>query len=420
MANGNWSVSATWKGGEVPGDGARVLIPAGIDIRYDLSSQTRIDTIRIDGALRFASDRDTLLHVDTLFVPVRSGVLEIGTSTAPIPAQFTARIVITGDRRDAQGNTILHPNDLKQFGRGVISKGKASIHGAAKESYLELAGDALAGESTLTFASTPRGWQAGDIIVVAGTSVMLPQAIRRNPSVPYPAYYSDVLANDVFHDEELTINKIEGNTVSFTNNHITSGNRNVLRFDHRRPAGLTRPAGVTADFAIHVGNLTRNVIIESENGRELSLVESDEFPMRRRNEIMKRGHAMFMHTTDADIVNAAFWHLGRTDKHRDLDEVGVQLNGVTGTGTNQRGRYAVHFHRTGDMQWLGTPAIIRGCAIWGSPGWGIRQRNRDLATEPLNQDLWRYPWDYTGPRSPAQYLHLRHQFQSHYEFRLWI
>jgi hypothetical protein len=130
VASGDWSAPATWLNGSIPGTGAKVLIPLGISVRYDISSDTRVDTVRVDGALRFANDRNTKLVLDTLFAPINTAVLEIGSPTAPIPAQFTAKIVITGDRRDANGNTVFAATDSKQFGRGVVSKGKVTMHGA--------------------------------------------------------------------------------------------------------------------------------------------------------------------------------------------------------------------------------------------------------------------------------------------------
>jgi PKD repeat protein len=401
IASGDWSSPATWQGGTLPAAGALVLIPADIDVRYDLPTSPRIDTIRVEGALRFATDRSTRLFVDTLFVPVRTGVLEIGTPLAPIPAQFTCRITITADRQDANGNTLLAPSDTKQFGRGVIAKGKTTMHGAAKDSWLELAGDALAGDSFLTLKRPPSGWQVGDTLALAGTNFLS----SAEPAYDGTGYYARALANNVFQDEELTITAIDGTRVYFTNNHLTgdASARARLRFNHRRPTGtLARPSGVTADFAIHVGNLTRNITIESETGRDLSIQqakipdatvanpEPDTPALQaaraaaiaaRRNEVRKRGHTMFMHTTEVDIVHVAFWHLGRTDKHFDLDEVGTNLDGRTGTGANQRGRYAAHFHRTGVLDWQGTPASMRGCAVWGSPGWGIAHHEANLVLE---------------------------------------
>ncbi len=421
VASGDWSATSTWQDGIIPPAGAKVLIPDGVDVRYDLNSDVRLDTVRVDGALRFANDRNTKIVLDTLFAPTKTAVLEIGTPTAPIPAQFSAKILITGDRRDANGNTAFAPGDTKQFGRGVVSKGKVTMHGAKKDSYLELAGDARIGDTFLTFKQIPSGWQIGDILVLAGTgSSPLDPVYPRPPFSLEFDWFSRVLANQALDTERLKITGIEGNKVYFEHQDVTTGDRTRLRFNHLRPTGVTKPVGVTADFAIHVGNLSRNIEISSESGNNLSgrdisnagnLVGEEPFingnlgsvtqdptnPKRtivvkgnvryvidfteRINEIWKRGHAMFMHNSDVDIAYVAFWHLGRTDKNRDLDEVGVQLDKKIGNGTNQRGRYGVHFHRTGTLDWMGVPSHIQGCAIWGSPGWGIAHHDANLTVE---------------------------------------
>jgi hypothetical protein len=416
VASGDWSSATTWQGGAVPGAGATVFIPAGVDVRYDLSASPRLDTVRVDGALRFANDRNTRLVLDTLFAPTKTAVIEIGTPAAPIPPQFTAEILITGDRRDANGNTAFAPGDTKQFGRGVISKGKVTMHGAKKDSFLEIAGDALAGDNVITLKRAPVGWRVGDILVLAGTgSTPADPVPNRAPFSLEFDWFARALANEVFDTERLMITAINGTQISFQHQDVLTGDRSRLRFNHRLPVGIAKPAGVTADFAIHIGNLTRNILISSESGRDLSnsgnllsttplaspvdgsvtqdpanprktiVVKSNvryEIDFTQRiNEVWKRGHAMFMHNTDVDIAYVAFWHLGRTDKTRDLDEVGVQTDGKTGKGTNQRGRYATHFHRTGTLDWMGVPSHIQGCAIWGSPGWGIGHHEANLTVE---------------------------------------
>jgi hypothetical protein len=378
VASGDWSSAATWQGGAVPGAGATVFIPAGIDVRYDLSASPRLDTVRVEGALRFATDRSTRLVLDTLFLPVNSAQLDIGTPVAPIPAQFTAEVVITGDRRDGAGNTVFAAADTKQFGRGLVSKGIVRIHGAKKDAFHELVGDAPAGSRTLTLRRAPEGWRVGDRLVLAGTHVLdfrKPQGGLAG--VPYPGWYAEIASNNIYQDEELEITAINGAQISFVNLGLTGTDRGRLRFDHTRPSGLTAPSGVSNDLAIHLGNLTRNVVIRSESGQDLTLTEA----LARRNEIWKRGHAMFMHNTNVDILYAAFLGLGRTDKHFDLDEVGTNLDGRTGTGTNQRGRYGVHFHRTGTLDWMGIPSKIQGCVVAGSPGWGIAHHDAHLNVE---------------------------------------
>ena len=56
----------------------------------------------------------------------------------------------------------------------------------------------------------------------------------------------------------------------------------------------------------------------------------------------------------------AFITLGRTDKNQLIDDVGKNVDGSQGYGTNPRGRYPLHFHRTGvddsSREWRrGTP-----------------------------------------------------------------
>jgi hypothetical protein len=64
--------------------------------------------------------------------------------------------------------------------------------------------------------------------------------------------------------------------------------------------------------------------------------------------------------------------LGRTDKLQVVNDsvVGSDWKLQSGTGTNQRARYPVHFHRNG-LTNDGHPAVIKGSAVVDSPGWGF-------------------------------------------------
>ena len=75
--------------------------------------------------LRFSSAQATRLHVGTLLV-LPNGVLEVGTPSDPIPASFTAEIIIK--------NKALNPSaDPDQFGTGLLSiDGKVTMYGAVK------------------------------------------------------------------------------------------------------------------------------------------------------------------------------------------------------------------------------------------------------------------------------------------------
>ena len=334
VQNGSWFDPNTWNNGRIPDNGADVLIPKGYRVRYTEESDARLDTLRVDGAINFALGKDTKMLIDT-FVVSPEGKLNIGNARRSVRANKTARIIFTSD------SAIDPESDVKQLGKGLISEGQVGIYGTDKLDFIELQNDALAGDNQLQIKlpdgmTSPTGWQVGDRLVLGGTYF-------RNKG-------SDE-DNTRFHDEVLTITAIDGDKISFTNNDITSGDNTVLRFDHQRPEGFENRLN------LYVANTTRNVVFETENG--------DDVPINHR------GHVMFMHNPNVVVQNAGFYNLGRTDKNRLIDDPEQNVDGTQGNGTNPRGRYSLHFHRTGADNWNGTPAIAKGNAVVGSPGWGI-------------------------------------------------
>ncbi|GJM18035.1 MAG: hypothetical protein DHS20C14_02480 [Phycisphaeraceae bacterium] len=338
VRTGDWSRSTTWASGMPPADDATVMIPEGVTVTVDDAFDARLDVIRVDGTLRYATDRDTRLIVDTLYSSP-GGIIEVGSAGDPVQAGVTAELIIR------TGRPIDTVRDPQQVGRGLVPHGRVSLVGSDVLDFAPLAVDALVGDGELIIEltdgdTTPLGWAIGDTIVLAGTS--------------YDANGSDA-DNSRFRDEVLTITAINGDTVSFVNEGIPSGNRARLLHDHARPAGYDDER-----LNVYVANLTRNVIVRSEDPAA---------------PIAQRGHVMVMHTSDALIENAAFYDLGRSDKNRLLDDPGTNLDGSPGGGTNVRGRYAVHFHRNlpraGGIPPGCPPAVARGNAVWGSPGWGL-------------------------------------------------
>lgn len=333
IRDGSWFDPNTWEGGQIPGDDAKVLIAQGVEVTYDQESTARIDTLRVDGTLQFSSDQDTQLLVDT-FTVSPDGTLLIGTEDNPVQADVTTRITFTSDSPiDTQW-------DPSQLSRGLISHGQARIFGAEKLDFVALEQDPLAGDNELVLkldgAGGPLGWKVGDQIVLGGTSYN---------------WRGTNADNSRFQDEVLTITEINGNRVRFTNNNILTGDNSVLRFDHKRPDGLQDQVD------LYIANTTRNVVFETEN--------ADQVPTQQR------GHIMFMHNADVKVLNAGFYNLGRSDKNLIVDDPGQNVDGSIGTGTNPRGRYALHFHRTGAGDINGIPAVAQGNAVVGSPGWGI-------------------------------------------------
>ena len=81
--NGSWFDPNTWANGEVPPDGAAVVIPEGVTVAYDGESAASLFTVRVDGGLEFATDQDTFMEVDTLIV-APTGKLTIGSVDQPV------------------------------------------------------------------------------------------------------------------------------------------------------------------------------------------------------------------------------------------------------------------------------------------------------------------------------------------------
>ncbi len=327
--NGSWFDPSTWANGQVPGDDAKVLINPGVQVSYDGQSDARLKTLRVDGKLSFATNVDTKLVVDT-FVNAMSGELVMGSEGNPIQADVTTEIIFTSE------GSIDKTWDPSQLSRGLVSHGKVSIHGAEKTDFITLQEEALAGDRELVLGEVPTGWQVGDKLVLGGTN---------------HRWGGDDADNSRFQDEELIITAINGNRISFVNQNITEGDKTVLRFDHQVPEGFED------DLNLYVANTTRNISFQTENADSIS---NDQ-----------RAHIMFMHNPDVVVKNAGFYDLGRSDKNQLVDDTSTNNDGRDGTGTNPRGRYALHFHRTGADSWDGQAAIAQGNAVVGSPGWGI-------------------------------------------------
>lgn len=319
VGSGNWSDPTIWSAGQIPSADANVLIGPEFTVTVDTGLAPSLRTIRVEGTLRFATAADSTLRVDTLIV-TGSGTLEMGTAAAPIESGATARLIIA-DRGD-----IDRVWDPFAFSRGVIIHGTGTFYGEVKTPHVEATVAPLAGDTQLQLTSSPVNWQVGDRLVLTG------------------AEYGE--------HEELEILAINGSTVTVPE----------LQFDH---------VGPRDDLRVHVANLTRNAVIESEN------------PAAGR-----RGHVMFMHTRDIDVNYLGVYSLGRSNKLLTADDP-VVVDGVLtpGTGTNPRGRYGLHFHRNG-VKNDDNPSTITGAVVTDSHGWGIvNHHSYALVTDSIAFDV---------------------------------
>ncbi|WP_428409945.1 Ig-like domain-containing protein [Hyphococcus sp.] len=334
--NGSWFDPNTWAGGEVPGEGAKVVIPNGVKVEYDGESPASLFTVRVDGELDFATDRDTFMEVDT-FVVSPSGKLTIGTIDNPVAANVETVIQF------ADNGPIDVSWDPQLLSRGLVSHGDIQIHGAEKETFLKVAADPMAGDTSLTLEAPPEGWQVGDKLVLTGTH--LTTTSYAEPGEP---------RTGETEDEELIITKIVGNTIYFDK---------PLEFDHEAPR---------ADLKAYVANYSRNVRFETEN--------ADSVPVHQR------GHTMFMHSDNIDVRYAEFHELGRTDKSERAFDV-ADLDNVE-SDSNVKARYSLHIHRAGVSD-IDDPAMIVGNSVWGSPGWGyVHHDSNAIMTDNAAYDVF--------------------------------
>ncbi|MFC1759273.1 Ig-like domain-containing protein, partial [Planctomycetota bacterium] len=324
VSSGDWSDVSIWENGSVPADGARVLIAEGAEVTVDGVYAANLRTIRVDGLLRFATDRDTQLVVDTL-VSSRTATVEMGTADNPVQAGVTARITIQdyGNEGIETADTASPDYDPLKVGLGVILHGQFTTHGQEKDGRATMDG-AIVGADRLTLDAVPADWSPGDEIVIAGVTKT--------------------------GDEARVIREINGNEVVLDE---------VLAKDHTPPR-TTHEDGLK----VHVVNVTRNVILETaEENRFIEDAATEEEKFGRR------GHLMFMHSNAVDMYYAKVDHFGRTIKSHAANDTIVDDEGnVVRIGTNPRARYGLHFHRGGyDSQ----PAYVVGTAVVNSPGWGF-------------------------------------------------
>jgi hypothetical protein len=278
----------TWSTGQVPTAGSVVSIGSGDVVTYDVVSDTAVKTVAIQtgGSLFFRTDVNTRLTVINLLV-MDGGALQIGTAATPVEASVKAEVVFADVPLDSV-------NDPLSYGNGLIALGKVTMYGAAKSAtFVNLAFEPLAGTTTLTLAQPVTGWMAGDRLILPDT--------RQVPD-----------ATEEWERPTLAGVSADGLTLTLSQ---------PLQFNH---LGAHDPTG-TLRFLPDVGNLTRNVVMRSQSATGT------------------RGQTFFTQRADVDIRYAQFTGLGRTTNDMP-DDTTLDANGnVTHVGTNQMGRYPVHF-----------------------------------------------------------------------------
>ncbi|MCB9757937.1 MAG: fibronectin type III domain-containing protein [Candidatus Omnitrophica bacterium] len=335
--SGYWFSPDTWAQGRIPKAQDIVKISQGHTVIYNASSDESLAALGIEGQLEFATDTNTRLKVGTILV-YRSGQLHIGTEANPIQPSIKAEIILA-DRPlamyapDPQTKMF----DPKQMGTGIISLGEVLIYGAAKTpTWLRLSQEPKAGQTALLLESAPKGWRVGDKLVLPDT--------RQTPLKYFP---STIPNRPITSQIELVeISNITNNTIIL---------KSPLTFDH-----LGGRNGKNDIIALpHVGNITRNITVHSENPSGT------------------RGHILFTERARVDIHYASFEDLGRTTPNA-LDSTVVQDGKLLHIGTNQIGRYSIHFHNVMGPENptnTGYQFVFDGNCILRSLKWGMSIHN---------------------------------------------
>jgi hypothetical protein len=315
VRSGAWSDPTTW-GGKSPT--ARVVIPAGIGVVFDLANSPTLKSVRVEGCLELSNRVSTRLNTELLYV-APSGELLAGTSGAPVPPAVIAEVVFAD----------LGPLDAKVdptlIGKGLVAASRVRLYGALKSPRMKTGSAPKKGSAVVQLAAAPAGWRVGDRVVVTGTR-WIPQTVK-----------SGIVLASPTEDEVRFIKSISGSTLTLDA---------PLAFDHASPD----PA-----VAAYVVNFSRNIRFATNNGANLP--------------VSQRGHSMYM-STETTLEGVEFFEMGRTDKSiRAVDA--AKLTSPTPT-SNVKGRYPVHLHQSGFPADRAAP-VVRGVAVWGSPGWGVAQ-----------------------------------------------
>ncbi|MGC1269422.1 MAG: G8 domain-containing protein [Croceibacterium sp.] len=161
-----WSDPAAWPDGKVPGAGDAVTIGRDMDMLLDVDPPA-LRSVTIDGKLRFSDDLD--IGLDTEWIYVRGGELEVGTEARPHTRNATITLTDT-----------VPGEDINTMGdRGILlMRGTLNLHGDRENSWSKLAKTAAAGSTRIEVLDAS-GWRKGDQIVLASTDFNPRQAEQR-------------------------------------------------------------------------------------------------------------------------------------------------------------------------------------------------------------------------------------------------
>ncbi|MEK7137521.1 MAG: G8 domain-containing protein, partial [Patescibacteria group bacterium] len=271
-------------------DVVRVEVGHTVIVNQDVA----VNCLGVHGILKVDTTADRVLKA-TNYLIYSDGAFEAGTEQNPVPPERRIEIIIADKALDTVDDGI-GVFDPKQYGTAFLAFGRVTMHGAVKSpTFARLSQEAKAGDTMLPVEQPATGWQPGDKITLPDT-----RQLNFNELGSFTPEWEVVGLAGVSAD---------GRTLTLAN---------PLRFNH---LGARNMEG-GLDLLPHVGNLTRNVRVHSENPAGT------------------RGHVFLTYHADIDIEYAEFEDLGRTTVNS-FDDTVLDGNGnATHIGTNQQRRNA--------------------------------------------------------------------------------
>ncbi|MFA5853770.1 MAG: G8 domain-containing protein [Patescibacteria group bacterium] len=155
VKTGLWSDPSVW-GGARPASGARVTIPFGQKVTYDMENGPTLKSLDVRGALEFAQDRSMRLASRQITV---SGSMSAGSAGAPLRADKRLEIALTGAATTAVADDGL-----------LIDGGTLALYGAdVGFAWTRLASPAETGATSIVLVA-PVAWPVGSEIAILGAS----------------------------------------------------------------------------------------------------------------------------------------------------------------------------------------------------------------------------------------------------------
>ena len=224
-----WSIMACWdEMGKLPEDDEVIVIKKHWNMHLDVHTP-RLKKLQVYGKLIFDKEKSDLQINSENIEIMDGGEIQVGSNDEP----FEGKAVInlhgnTGSESMTSGEAI------SPVQNAILNKGKLSMFGQeVAHPWLRLTRKVVKGDSVIRVSNPNHGWKNGDELVIASTSTQ---------------------SN---HREKVTILEVDGATGD-----ITLANK--LRFFHYGAEDILKTEHGDLDMRAEVGNLTRNVVIQSE------------------------------------------------------------------------------------------------------------------------------------------------------------